>query len=55
MYIVGLAYDYCVGYTALDAKAFGFNVYVVDDCTRAVSQQSKVRSIFVFTFPFSST
>lgn len=42
VYIVGLAYDFCVGYTALDAKSLGFTTYVVDDCTRSVKQQSKV-------------
>ena len=39
---MGLAYDYCVGFTALDAKTFGFTTYIVDDCTRAVSPESKV-------------
>ena len=30
MYVVGLALDYCVGSTAIDAKKAGFNVWVVE-------------------------
>ena len=40
VYVVGLAYDYCVGFTALDAKSCGFTTYVVDDCTRPVMPSS---------------
>lgn len=36
LYIVGLAMDYCVRYTALDARREGFVTYVVRDATRAV-------------------
>lgn len=35
--IVGLALDYCVYYTAKDAKRLGYKVYVVKDATRAVA------------------
>ena len=28
-FVVGLAYDYCVGETALDAAALGFETYVI--------------------------
>lgn len=35
--LCGLAYDFCVGFSALDAKAEGFNVIVVKDATRAVT------------------
>eukprot|EP00802_Teleaulax_amphioxeia_P007132 Tamp_07138.p2 GENE.Tamp_07138~~Tamp_07138.p2 ORF type:complete len:408 (-),score=57.24 Tamp_07138:1338-2495(-) len=42
VYIAGLAYDYCVGYTALDAKSCGFTTYVADDCTRSVSKDSEM-------------
>jgi len=40
VFIVGIAYDYCVGYSALDAKAAGFNVYVCEDATRGVAPES---------------
>lgn len=36
VYIVGLAADYCVKFTALDARKEGFNTWVVGDATRAV-------------------
>ncbi|KAI5822252.1 Isochorismatase hydrolase [Schizophyllum commune Tattone D] len=36
VYVVGLAYDYCVRATALDARAEGFEVVLVRDATRAV-------------------
>jgi nicotinamidase/pyrazinamidase len=36
LYVVGLARDYCVRATALDAAAAGFEAFVVDDLTRAV-------------------
>mmetsp|Transcript_70209 Transcript_70209/g.102894 ORF Transcript_70209/g.102894 Transcript_70209/m.102894 type:complete len:370 (+) Transcript_70209:174-1283(+) len=42
VYVVGLAYDYCVGFTAIDAKSCGFTTYVLDDCTRAVNKDSQV-------------
>ena len=34
--IVGLATDFCVAWTALDAKRAGFSVSVVEDATRAI-------------------
>ena len=39
LYIVGLALDYCVFYSAKDAKGLGFKVYVVEDATRGISPQ----------------
>lgn len=35
--LCGLAYDFCVGFSALDAKAAGFDVIVVKDATRPVA------------------
>ncbi len=34
--IVGLAFDYCVRYSAEDAQALGFNVEVIEAATRAI-------------------
>ena len=39
--VVGLAFDYCVKYTALDAAKAGFGTYVVEDATRAVQNSEK--------------
>ncbi|WP_332699244.1 bifunctional nicotinamidase/pyrazinamidase [Devosia sp.] len=36
LYVVGLATDYCVGWTAIDAAAGGFDVTVIEDATRAI-------------------
>jgi len=40
VYCTGLAYDYCVGSSAIDAKNAGFNVYLVEDLTRGVAPPS---------------
>lgn len=37
--VVGLATDYCVKFTALDAKKLGFDTMVVPEATRAVNLQ----------------
>jgi len=37
VFVAGLAGDYCVYYSALDALAAGFAVTVVEDATRAIS------------------
>lgn len=36
LYVVGLATDFCVGWTAMDAAAGGFDVTVIEDATRAI-------------------
>jgi len=36
VYVLGLATDYCVKYTALDARQLGFDVFVIEDGCRAV-------------------
>ena len=36
LYITGLATDFCVGWTAIDAAAGGFDVTVIEDATRAI-------------------
>ena len=36
VYVVGLATDFCVAWTALDARKAGFSVVVIEDATRAI-------------------
>lgn len=36
LYLMGLATDYCVKYSALDAKKLGFDTYVIEDGCRGV-------------------
>ena len=37
IFLVGLAYDYCVGYSALDARRLGFEAIVLTDACRAIN------------------
>lgn len=36
IFCTGLALDFCVHWTALDAKAAGFDTYVIEDASRAI-------------------
>lgn len=36
VFVAGLATDFCVSWTALDARKAGFEVYVIEDATRAI-------------------
>ena len=36
VFLAGLAYDYCVGYSALDARLLGFEAVVLKDACRAI-------------------
>lgn len=40
VYVVGLAADYCVYFTAKDAIKEGFTTYIVEDAVRAITVQS---------------
>jgi nicotinamidase/pyrazinamidase len=35
-FLVGLATDYCVGFSALDARAAGFEAFVIEDACRGI-------------------
>jgi nicotinamidase/pyrazinamidase len=39
LFLAGLAYDFCVRYSAEDARREGFDVFVVEDCCRAINVQ----------------
>jgi nicotinamidase/pyrazinamidase len=36
LYLCGLATDYCVYFSAVDARNLGFNVYVIIDATKGI-------------------
>jgi nicotinamidase/pyrazinamidase len=42
VYLVGLALDFCVMYSALDARAAGFNAFVVMDACRAIDLEGSL-------------
>ena len=37
LFLCGLAYDFCVRFSALDGKALGFETIILEDATRAVN------------------
>jgi nicotinamidase/pyrazinamidase len=39
VYVCGLATDYCVKFTALDARQLGFKTYLIEDASRGVNLQ----------------
>lgn len=39
VFVAGLALDYCVKFTAMDAKSLGFETFLLTDATRAVNLQ----------------
>jgi nicotinamidase/pyrazinamidase len=45
VFLVGLAYDYCVGYSALDARRLGFEAVIVRDACRAIDLDGSVAKI----------
>ena len=44
LFIAGLAYDYCVRFSAIDGKALGFETIVIEDATRAVGLPGSVEA-----------
>ncbi len=45
IFITGLTTDYCVRQTALDARAAGFTVYLVEDAVRGVSPDTTAKAL----------
>ena len=43
LYVVGLATDFCVGWTAIDAAAGGFDITVIEDATRAIDNAGSLQ------------
>jgi nicotinamidase/pyrazinamidase len=42
VYVCGLATDFCVGWTALDARKLGFNAAVIEDACRGIDTQGSL-------------
>ncbi|SEB58872.1 bifunctional nicotinamidase/pyrazinamidase [Terriglobus roseus] len=40
LFLCGLAWDYCVGYSALDGVALGFQVTVIEDAVRGIAPET---------------
>ena len=45
VFFAGLAYDYCVGYSALDAQRLGFPAFIIRDASRAIDLNGSVAKI----------
>jgi nicotinamidase/pyrazinamidase len=45
VFLAGLAYDYCVGYSALDARRLGLPAFVLRDACRAIDLDGSVAAI----------
>jgi nicotinamidase/pyrazinamidase len=45
VFLAGLAYDYCVGYSALDARRLGLAAVVIRDACRAIDLDGSVAKI----------
>lgn len=45
VFFAGLAYDYCVGYSALDARRLGFAALIVRDACRAIDLNGSVAAM----------
>jgi len=45
VFLCGLAYDYCVGYSALDARRLGLQTIVIKDACRAIDLNGSVQRI----------
>jgi nicotinamidase/pyrazinamidase len=45
VFFAGLAYDFCVGYSALDARRLGLDAFVIRDACRAIDLNGSVARI----------
>jgi nicotinamidase/pyrazinamidase len=47
VFACGLATDFCVAYSALDARAAGFETFVIDDACRAIDAKGSLAAAWV--------
>jgi nicotinamidase/pyrazinamidase len=45
VFLAGLAYDYCVGYSALDARRLGLPAFILRDASRAIDLNGSIAAI----------
>lgn len=45
MFFAGLAYDFCVGFSAVDARKCGFDAVVIADACRAINHNGSVEAM----------
>jgi nicotinamidase/pyrazinamidase len=45
VFLAGLAYDFCVGYSAIDARRLGFEAIVLRDACRAIDLEGSVKAM----------
>ncbi len=45
VFFAGLAYDYCVGYSALDARRLGLSAVILRDACRAIDLNGSVKKM----------
>lgn len=45
VFFAGLAYDYCVGYSALDARRLGLEAFIIHDACRAIDLNESAAKI----------
>lgn len=43
VYLVGLAADFCVAYTAMDAVSEGFKTFIIERATKAINEENFVK------------
>jgi nicotinamidase/pyrazinamidase len=44
VYVCGLATDFCVAWTALDARKAGFKAYVIEDASRGIDLNGSLKA-----------
>lgn len=54
IFVVGLAFDYCVSATALDPQIRDFQTWVITDLTRSISPEGEKNSILKYKPPFKN-
>jgi nicotinamidase/pyrazinamidase len=54
LYVCGLATDFCVAWTALDARAAGFDTTVIEDASRAIDLDGSLSRGPTWRLPASS-